>query len=181
MKKRACYTVLGILACMLIIVPSQAATQRCRLGEILSAQMSKRMVSIANLNKFALPNIHYDSKLYAIVVLRLDKGRSLSIHDFSLKQGSDNFPCVAIAKNSYNFDGKVWKLENANGKDLYAMLFIVNVIGYDSSSELIYNLTYNLSRSGIVKNRLTFKNLYYSSFTSISSIPTSGLLQANNE
>jgi hypothetical protein len=161
---------------LLFATSSVAATQRFRLGEILCAQMSKRMITVANWNKLAFPNSSYNSKVYAIVVVRLDKGRSLSIYDYSLKQGYDTFPCVAIRKGSGRFDASCWKIDKSSDGTLYSMLFIVNVPGYSSSSKLDYNFIYNLSRSGICKTKLDFKNLYYSSFTSVSSIPKNGLL-----
>jgi hypothetical protein len=161
---------------LLFATPSHAATRRFRLGEILCAQMSKRMMSVANWNKLAFP-ANYNSKVYAVVVVKLDKGRSLSIYDYSLKQGYDTFPCVAIRKGSGSFNANTWKLDKSSSGDIYSMLFIINIPGYSSSAKLDYTLTYNLSKSGMVKTKLDFKNLYYSSFTSINSIPKTGLLQ----
>jgi len=160
---------------LLFATSSVAATRRFRLGDILCAQMSKRIIVVAHWNKLAFPN-NYSSKAYAIVVVRLDKGRSLSIYDYSLKQGYDTFPCVAIRKGSGSFDASSWKIDKTSNSALYSMLFIVNVPGYSSSSKLDYNFIYNLSRSGICKTKLDFKNLYYSSFTSIDLIPKNGLL-----
>ncbi|MCF6174650.1 MAG: hypothetical protein L3J71_02665 [Victivallaceae bacterium] len=161
---------------MFFTASANAAVRRFRLGEILCAQMSKRMMSVANWNKLAFP-ANYNSKVYAVVVVKLDKGRSLSIYDYSLKQGYDTFPCVAIRKGSGSFNADTWKLDKSSSGDIYSMLFIVNIPGYSSSAKLDYTLTYNLSKSGIVKTKLDFKNLYYSSFTSINSIPKTGLLQ----
>ncbi len=155
---------------------SRADVRRFRLGEILSAQMSKRMVTVANWNKLAFP-IKYNSKIYAVVVVKLDKGRSLSIYDYSLKHAYDIFPCVAIRQGSGSFDGNIWQIDKNSKNELYSMLFIVNIPSYSSSAKLNYTLIYNLSKSGIIKTDLNFENLYYSSFTAINSIPKTGLLK----
>lgn len=153
-----------------------AATRRFRLGKIVCAQISKRMVSVLNLDTLALPS-NYSSKIYAIVVVKLDKGRSLSIYDYSLKQGIDTFPCIAIRAGNGIFDASKWKFKSTSPDTLYSMLFILNIPGYSSTAKLDYTLFYNLSNSGMVKTLLNFQNLYYSSFTAVNSIPQTGLLQ----
>ena len=178
MRKKITSLVFLTAALLLFATSSHAATRHFRLGYILCAQMSKRMISVANWSKLAFPDkYNSNSKVYAVVVVKLDKGRSLSIYDYSLKQGYDTFPCVAIRKGSGSFNANTWEIDKCSTSGVYSMLFIVNIPGYSSSSKLDYAFVYNLSKSGMVKTKLDFKNLYYSSFSSINSIPQNGLLQ----
>jgi hypothetical protein len=176
MREKKKHLLYLVIISLIFTATGHAAKRRFRLGEILCAQMSKRMISVANWNKLAFP-ANYNSKAYAVVVVKLDKGRSLSIYDYCLKQGYDKYPCVAIRKGDGRFDATNWKIDNASSDTLYSMLFIVNIPGYSSSSKLDYTLFYNLNNSGMIKTVLNFKNLYYSSFTAVNSIPQAGLLQ----
>jgi hypothetical protein len=153
-----------------------AANKRFRYGTVLAAQMSKRMVAVSNLNSYDTSVLkHIDSKIYAEVVVRLDKGRSLSVFDFSLKKNSSIYSCIAIREGNGDFNATKKTLTAADDK-LYTLLFIVDIPEYSSSSELYYTLRFNLSNSGMVDTPLHFQNLYYSSFSGLDSIGKNGIL-----
>ena len=62
--------------------------------------------------------------VYAQLVFRADKGRSISIHDYVLEdEGGKEYKCVALAEGNAPYSGLNWIFRDTNGTTLYRMLF----------------------------------------------------------
>ena len=152
-----------------------SATLPFRLGEILSAEISRNKVVIKNMN-----SSDYDFKFkhyaYAVVVLKLHKGRSLSTYDFKLNFKDQTYKCIALKSGSESFDTKRWQLVKTNPKTIYSLLFIMDseLLG-NAKKELPLTLVYSLVNSGQVSCKVPFKFINYDNLTQLSKIPASGI------
>lgn len=62
--------------------------------------------------------------VYAQLVFRADRGRSISIHDFVLAdEGGKEYKCIALAEGKEPYSGLNWIFRDTNGTTLYRMLF----------------------------------------------------------
>lgn len=167
---------IAVAVSLFLIVQADASALRFRLGWVLCAQMSRQEVKIAKWNKLAFTN-NYTSKVYAVVTVRMDKKRTLSIHDFSLVQGFDKFPCVAIREGSGDFVYQNKELKTSPDK-LYSMLFMLEIPDFKDDKKLEYKLAYNLFKTEDGDLTLEFKNLGSGSFTPVDKIPVRGCFKS---
>jgi hypothetical protein len=102
-------------------------TVKIHSGKIISAQVSSKSVQVKNLSKFrSLTNVPEKKRLYALVFVKLETGRSISIYDYVLSDGISSSKCKALNKNGGNFDASEWVYKSASPEDVYSMLFILN-------------------------------------------------------
>jgi hypothetical protein len=152
-----------------------AATRAFRLGDVLSAEISRNNVAIKNFDKKDYP-FSFNHYAYALVAVKLHKGRSLSIHDFSLKFKNKTYKCFALSSGNDSFDAKNWQLTKTDPKTVYALLFILDSDIFGSAKKNIpLTLVYNLSKTGQVNCQLPFKFINYDKLTSVRKIPTKGI------
>ena len=152
-----------------------SATIPFRLGEILSAEISRNKVTIKNLNA-ADYNIKFKHYAYAVVALKLQPGRSISIYDFKLKFKNKEYKCVALRSGSKHFNTKNWQFSKTSPRVLYSLLFIVNseYLG-NAKKTLTADLLYALNKSGKFDYPLPFKFVNYTNLTQASKIPAGGI------
>ena len=62
-----------------------------RLGWVISAEISSHSINVLNLNPYAFDE-PAKNKAYAIISIKLDSGRTLSIYDFSLVVDGNKYP-----------------------------------------------------------------------------------------
>ena len=151
------------------------ATIPFRLGQILTAEISRNTVTVNNLKTIDY-DFNFKHYAYAVVVFKLNKGRSISIYDFILNLNDKEYKCVAMRAGSKNFDTRNWKSARTSPKTLYSLLFIVdsNVLG-NAKKTIPANLIYTLNKSGQTSYELPFKFINYVALTKINNIPPSGI------
>ena len=151
-----------------------SAPRPFRLGEILSAEISRNKVTIKNF--FAADyslNIKYYA--YALVACKLDKGRSISIYDFKLEFKNKKYKCIAIRSGSKPFDTKNWQFTKTSPNTIYSLLFIINSEELGNAKKtLSARLFYTLHNSGQVNYDLPFNFVNYTDLTEVDKIPKNG-------
>lgn len=151
------------------------ATIPFRLGNFLSAEISRNKVTIKNFDSFNY-NIKFKHYAYAVVTFRLDKGRTISIYDFKLALKGEQYKCIALRSGDKNFDTKNWHITKTSPKTVYSLLFIVDseVLG-NAKKTLPAELLYTLTKSGQTEYELPFNFINYTDLTQIDKIPSNGL------
>ena len=86
-------------AALLAVLPAYAGIVLFRSGAILRAELSERRPG--GFRRLALDEAP-KSPVYAAVTVKLDKGRKISIFDYSLKIGKRLYPCAAVRDNAEN-------------------------------------------------------------------------------
>ena len=151
------------------------ATIPFRLGEILSAEISRNKVTIKDLNAIDY-NLKFKHYAYAVIVLKLHKGRSLSIYDFKLNLIDETYQCIAMSAADKTFDTKNWEFAKTSPKTLYSLLFIVDSETLGNAKRTITaNLIYALNKSGRSSYEIPFKFINYVNLTQINKIPQDGI------
>lgn len=145
-----------------------------RLGQILSAEISRNKVTIKNFN-----SADYDLKLkhyaYALVTFKLNKGRSVSIYDFKLEFKDEQYKCIAIRSGDETFNTKNWRFIKTSPQTIYSFLFIINSEDLGNAKKTITaTLLYTLNNSGKVNYVLPFNFVNYSNLTQLDKIPIDG-------
>lgn len=145
-----------------------------RLGQFLSAEISRNKVTIKNFD-----SADYDLKLkhyaYALVTFKLDKGRSVSVYDFKLKFKGEQYKCIAIRSGTKAFNTKNWRFSKTSPQTIYSFLFIINSEDLGNAKKTISaKLLYTLNSSGKVSYELPFKFVNYSNLTKVNKIPIDG-------
>ena len=88
---------LFILAAAIFALTLQlhAETVRFRAGNVLAAELTSSKISISGVPQ-ELPITYPATPVYAVVTVKLDRFRSISIFDYALVASGTEFPCVAI-------------------------------------------------------------------------------------
>ena len=121
-------------------------------------------------------NLKFKHYAYAVVILKLHKGRSLGIYDFKLNLIGNTYQCIAMRTANRNFDTKNWEFTKTSPKTLYSLLFIVDSETLGNAKRTIKaNLLYALNKSGKSSYEIPFKFINYVNLTQISKIPKNGI------
>lgn len=145
---------------------------RFRSGTVFSAEISTIKPDVSEENQFTVPP---KEVVWAEVVVRLDKGRSLSARDYALKLGAKEFPCYAIAESDRIYSIRDWNFEKTMPLEFYRMLFPVELP--PPGDPLIYELKFKLAPSPKPLDvELRFRSMGNKRFTDARSIPREGLL-----
>lgn len=130
--------------------------QRFKIGEILDAGISRKEIPVTNADKLIPADIA--EKTYAVVRVRLDANRSISIHDFSMIHNYQPFSCVAIRPLNGEFNAEKRVFSASKKPEIYELLFILNVPNFKGTIKYRCTLHYNLSTSGLTNVDVEFKN-----------------------
>jgi len=100
-------------------------TKRFYSGDVVSAEISKRSPRVNGWSRHEPSrNISDKDKAYALIAVRLEKGRGISIYDYVLVDNAMNeFVCKGIRLNDNAFDRKNWEHKNTQPSQVYGMLF----------------------------------------------------------
>lgn len=182
MKKM--YWILMIAAVTGTVGTLYAAMWRFHSGQIACAEITTRDIIINNQDKFAF-SAKYNKTAYAVVVCRLDSGRSISIYDYSISDGVNTYPCVAIKSGnggiaikagSGDFDGRAWKLDTTSTSTLYSLLFRIEAPKSEPDKTVEMTLEYNYGNRRRSRLKIPFKYLGSEDFTGIAKIPEGGMM-----
>lgn len=133
------------------------APQRFRLGIVVDAGISQQDVNIFNRDKL-LDQQKFRKKVCAMIRVKLDKGRSISIHDFTLINNYQAFDCVAIKpyQSSFNAEKRIFPSSKQN--NVYDLLFYLDIPDFKPSGELKATLHYRLTGGGLTDTEIKLKN-----------------------
>ena len=144
---------------------------RFRSGLILGAELTTRNIPVAKANKDAFP-APPEKRIYAVLTVKLDPMRKISIFDYSLEAYGISAPCVAI-NESRNF---VYHTEDIMSTNKLQLLFILDgrQVGLQKSETL--KLKSNLPPpGGIFDTDIPFEMRNSAAPRTISQIPEQGL------
>ena len=117
-----------------------AEVRHYRSGDILAAEISKANVNIVNFSALAFPNMP-QNKAYAVISVKLDSARELSIFDYSLEIKGQTWACVALYRNSrYEYTSV-----DIHGNGVMQMLFVIDGTSLPASGTVDATLKSNLS------------------------------------
>ena len=105
-----------------------------RSGKVLAAELSASKISVSNVNPDA-PLAIPDNPVYAVVSIKLDAGRAVSIFDYALEVFGKDIMCAGI-RSKRNFE---FTTENISQTSPLQLLFIAdrNFIGKAATEKLI--------------------------------------------
>ncbi len=134
----------------------QKIQQRFRLGEILEGGISLHEIPILNPAKL-LP-INISNKVYAIIRVKLDPGRSISIHDFSLIHNYKGFNCVAVSPVPGEFNAERRVFTSSDSRKVYDLLFVLDIPDFNASITYRCTLHYLFATIGQIDVDVKLKN-----------------------
>lgn len=167
--KKIVFSVIIMLLFANLATAAGAPPVRFRLGWLISSEISSQPVTVLNQVPYAFEEPSRN-KAYAIVSVKLDSGRTLSIYDFSLVVNEKKYACVALRTGIGDFNAANWQTQDTSPKDIYSMLFIVDYPDLEYAKDIKLNLRYNLAKNQVVEYSIPFKNLNNGDFTPVSTL-----------
>ena len=148
-----------------------------RSGKIMAAETSSTAPAMDRIDdKITFPELP-QNRLYAVISVKLDSGRKISIFDYSLESSGKTYPCVAI-----NFNGKKFNYTESeiSGADkILQLLFIIEKLPQPAGS---LKLKCNLPPlDGTYDLQVPFTGTGYQRLTSPTDIPAAGLIRKNSK
>jgi len=165
------------LTVVLFTVTVNAGLLHCRSGVINAAEISTANITIANFSGFGFSNLP-ESRAYAIVSLKLNDMRSISIFDYSLNVSGIDFPCAALWKNNRfeYFTGDI------RGSGTQQMLFIIDRKLLLESKRIKLMLKSNLSEAKhVYETEVPFTVINSRMPSAPGRIPAEGLLELDEK
>ncbi|MFA6716596.1 MAG: hypothetical protein WC082_10315 [Victivallales bacterium] len=146
-----------------------------RLGNILSAEISRDKTVIKNLGSFDY-DFGFRHHAYAVIAVKLHNERTLSIYDFKLKFKDRLYKCVALRTGNGSFDAEKWLLQKTDAKTIYSILFILDSEALGNAKKTVpATLVYTLNNSGQTNYEIPFNFINYDKLTQVTKIPASGV------
>ena len=167
---------LFILPVLCAVLSTGAATLSFRSGEILAAELSTVKPRITNEDPLAFP-VDFSRKIYAAIVVKVDAGRGISIHDYSLSAFGRTYPCIALRAGNNNFDAENWLVKRAEPGTRYTLLFVLDAtrIGREKDETITLHAEFPPEESADL--RIPFTNLGNRGFSTPGSIPGGGSMK----
>ena len=130
-KKFAAAILLG-----LFIFPAvQAGKLHCRSGMVLAAELTRVDLKVANLSQHGFPEFPAE-RIYAVVTIKLDEIRNISIFDYKLNLNGVDYSCVALWRGN-RFE---YTVDTVKSPAVQQLLFIVDNKVVTSSDQLTITL-----------------------------------------
>ena len=146
-----------------------AESVRFRSGKVLAAELTTAKIKIGNVNKEVPPAIPA-RPVYAVVSIKLDDLRNISVFDYVLTSYGREFPCIAIKS------GKTFEFSDTpvSASGVIQLLFAGDglLIGKMAQETLI--LKSKFPPKGLHDAKLLFTNIGSKVPTEISAIPADG-------
>ena len=159
-----------ILILVSAMLTAEGAAWRFRSGEIVAAEVTRTAPAIRDLDPPAFPALP-KNRVYAVISVRPDAGRPLSIFDYSLEDRGVVFPCVALNSGS----GFVSTDRNVSGAPLVQLVFILDAASVQDDAVL--TLKCNLPpTNGIYDLKVPFRWVGFAEPTRPSRIPPEGMM-----
>ena len=164
-----------LLSLFAITASLSAGVIHFRSGQIIAAEISASSPKINQLDeKFAFPTLPKD-RLYAVVSVKLDDARKISIFDYSLESFGATYPCIAI-NSSGSFESS--ELTFSTPGKCIQLLFIIENQSMNKTESL--KLKCNLPPTdGTYDLLIPFSYLGHRPFSSPGTIPANGLFESS--
>ena len=172
---RKIFTVLALVS--VLTTSLYAGKQHCRSGEVLAAELTSAKINIVNLPSLAFPAMPAN-KVYALISIKLNDLRALSIFDYTLNFSVVEFPCVALWRNNRfeYFTGDI------SGNQIQQMLFVIDSQYVSGLKKLNISLKNKFSPANDQYNtQIPFANIGSKMPTAPNKIPATGLLEIPEE
>lgn len=165
-----------VLSALCTVLSVGAATLPFRSGEILAAELSTVKPRIANEDPLAFP-VPFDQKIYAAIVVKINPGRGISIHDYSLSAFGRTYPCIALRAGNDSFNAENWLVKRVDPNTKYTLLFVLDAsrVGREQNDTLILHAEFPPQESADLT--VPFTNLGSSGFTMPGSVPDGGSMK----
>ena len=154
-----------------------AETIKFRSGYVLAAELSTAKVSVSGVHRDA-PLVIPPNPVYAVVSVKLDSGRALSVFDYTLDAFGHEVPCVAI-RTGKNFQ---FTTDTITSKGVIQLLFItsMDIVGKLVNAEL--NLKSKLPPNKIIySTAIPFTMIKNKAVMAPSAVPAEGAFTLNGE
>ena len=159
-----------ILFVVSAVLTVEGAAWRFRSGEIVAAELTRTAPSIRDLDPLAFPALPKD-RMYAVLSVRPDPGRPLSIFDYSLEDRDIVCPCVALNTGG----GFVSTDQNVSGAPIVQLLFILDA--GNTRGNTLLTLKCNLPpANGVYDLKIPFRRMDFAYPTQPSRIPAEGMM-----
>lgn len=161
-----------------VLLSISAETVPFRSGELLAAELSTVRPKINNFDKFAYPET-FEKPIYAVLVVRLAPGRTLSNYDYSIDAFGVTSPCIAIKAGNGDFDSGRREIREVKKGEKYSLLFLLNgsLVGLTPQEKLI--LKCNFPPAERAEQTIFLNNLGSRPFTAPGRIPDAGIMKVN--
>ena len=159
-----------------VVLPAGAASLPFRSGKILAAELSTIKPRITNEEPLAFP-VPFVQKIYAAIVVKVDDGRGISIHDYSLTAFGKNYPCIALRAEDGNFDAENWLIKRVDPNMKYTLLFVLDATRVGREKDEILTLHAEFPPAESADLEIPFTNLGSRGFTMPRSVPNDGSLK----
>lgn len=166
------YIILSLIA-SLISFNLYAETLRFRSGQVLSAEITTDKIKIGKINPDAPPAIPANP-VYAVISVKLDELRAVSVFDYVLTSYGKEFPCVAIrTKNSFEFADTA-----ISAKGVIQLLFATDSLLVGKLPQETLILKSKFPPAGLHDCKILFTNIGKKAPMTISSVPADGTFKA---
>lgn len=166
-----------ILAVVICTAAVRGELLHCRSGIINAAEISSANINIANftgLGFTALP----EQKAYAVVSLKLNDMRAISIFDYRLNVSGVDFPCAALWRNN-RFEYFTGDIKSSGTQQ---MLFIIDRKLILDPKRVKLTLKSNIAAAGnIYDTEVPFSVIGSRMPTAAGRIPADGLLELDEK
>ncbi len=153
-----------------------AETIKFRSGYVLAAELSTAKISVSGVLRDA-PLTIPQNPVYAVVSIKLDSGRSISIFDYALDAFGNEVPCVAI-RTGKNF---LFTTDTITSSNVIQLLFItsMDIVGKLVKTEL--TLKSKLPPNKIYSTVIPFTMIKNKAVKAPGAIPAQGAFELNGE
>ena len=154
---------------------ASAALFPLRIGGVVSAEITRNQIPVRNLGKYDYV-FSFKHKAYAVVAIKLHKGRSIGIYDFKLEYKGKSYKCIALRKGNGAFDAKLWEVKKTDPNTIYSLLFVIDseVFG-NAKTTLTATLLYDLKPNSRESYELPFQFVNYDKLTPADKLPKAGV------
>ncbi|MDR0933280.1 MAG: hypothetical protein LBM70_09725 [Victivallales bacterium] len=158
------------------VISSESATLPFRSGKVLAAELSKIKPNIIGEDPLAFP-LPFSQTIYAEITVKIDAGRGISIHDYSLDAFGRRYPCIALRVNDENFNAENWAVKRIVPNATYTLLFVLDATRVGLTNQENYTLHAEFPPQENADCKIPFTNRGNSKFSSSRSIPSDGNLR----
>lgn len=160
--------------CTLILFATlqlNAETVLFRAGKILGAELTTKKIPVYGVPQEMPINIPA-KPVYAVVTVKLDRFRSISIFDYALEASGTQFLCVAIRTQSrfVHTDAPI------NSTEVVQLLFIADTMTAAKEKLEIHTIKSRLAPAGVYDVKVPFSNIGSDTPKEISEIPAEGII-----
>lgn len=154
-----------------------AETIQFRSGKVLAAELSTAKITVSNVHP-DLPLKIPAEPIYAVVSVKLDDGRSISIFDYTLNAFGSEISCAAI-RTGKNFN---FTIDPVSSDGVIQLLFIADKTYVGKLADNVLTLKSKLPPANdIYSTEIPFSVIGNKAVMSIKAVPAAGSFKAAKE